>query len=187
MKRIIHGLCFLIVLYLPRGAKAQHLSGSAIFKQQFLHDINDLRSRGCTCGTTYMPPAPPLSWNELLAHAALDHARDMAKHSYFSHTSIDGRTMEYRIKAAGYSSRGFKSYTIGENIAFGPPTISEVMAGWIKSPGHCKNLMNPAFKEIGVAQFNDYWVQDFGGRQPFSEKEQQLIKSGRLRIIENHN
>jgi uncharacterized protein YkwD len=39
------------------------------------------------------------------------------------------------------------------------------MAEWFKSEGHCHNLMNPAFKEVGIVQYNDYWVQDFGGRE----------------------
>jgi uncharacterized protein YkwD len=71
---------------------------------------------------------------------------------------------------------------IGENIAFGPPTIAEVMQGWFNSPGHCKNLMNPEFKEIGVAEDRTYWVQDFGGREAFSPQMQQMIKSGRYRL-----
>jgi hypothetical protein len=42
--------------------------------------------------------------------------------------------------------------------------------------------MNPGFKEVGVAENHHYWVQDFGGRESFSPREQALIKSGRLII-----
>jgi hypothetical protein len=59
------------------------------------------------------------------------------------------------------------------------------MNGWFKSPGHCKNLMNPAFKEIGIALYNTYWVQDFGGRESFTEEQQKMIKSGKAKLIEN--
>ena len=45
----------------------------------------------------------------------------------------------------------------------------DAVAGWIKSPGHCANLMNPAFAEMGVAFAIDaasdmgiYWAQAFG-------------------------
>lgn len=186
MKRLTVGLISFILLSSSSGVPQQYSSAFNPFRQEFLNDINKLRARGCTCGTVYMRPAPPLSWNEALAHSALGHAKDMSNQNYFSHTSLDGRTMEDRIRAAGYSPDGFKSYSIGENIAFGPKTIAEVMEGWIKSPGHCKNLMNPEFKEIGVAQYNDYWVQDFGGRQAFSPEEQKLIKSGRMRIIKKY-
>ena len=150
------------------------------FKDEFLQRINEVRSKGCKCGNLYMPPAAPLVWNNKLADAAEDHARDMSKRQYFSHTSKDGRSIQDRITGAGYTYNGYKSFAIGENIAQGQQTIAEVSNGWFKSPGHCKNLMNPSFEEIGVAEHNLYWVQDFGGRVAFSEQEQKLIKSGRL-------
>ena len=92
--------------------------------------------------------------------------------------------MEDRIVLAGYYFNGYKSFMVGENIAFGQGSISEVMNGWFKSEGHCMNLMNPDFKEVGVAEYNTYWVQDFGGRVPFSEEQQKLIKNGKIRIIQ---
>ena len=45
------------------------------------------------------------------------------------------------------------------------------MAGWLKSEGHCRNIMNGSFKELGVgyaanasSSYRTYWVQDFGAR-----------------------
>lgn len=152
------------------------------FKNEFLDRINAVRQKGCTCGNIYMPPVPPLVWNNQLTDAAKDHARDMSKRKYFSHTSRDGRSIKDRIMAAGYTYSGYKSFAIGENIAQGQQSIAEVSDGWFESPGHCKNLMNPGFKEIGIAEYNNYWVQDFGGRVAFSAQEQKLIKSGRLII-----
>ena len=45
----------------------------------------------------------------------------------------------------------------------------DAVAGWIKNPGHCANLMNPAFTEMGVAfavdprsEMGVYWTQAFG-------------------------
>jgi uncharacterized protein YkwD len=158
-------------------------SGSEEFKQAFLERINKVRSTGCTCGTTYMPPVAPLTWNNTLEKAATGHAWDMSNNNYFSHTSKDGRTMEDRIVKAGYQFNGFKNFAVGENIAYGQMNIDEVMKGWLKSPGHCMNLMNAMFKEIGVAEDHNYWVQDFGFREPFSAQEQQLIKSGRMHVV----
>ncbi|MFB9844800.1 CAP domain-containing protein [Mucilaginibacter ginsenosidivorans] len=155
------------------------------FKKEFLERINEARHRGCNCGTEYMPPAPPLVWNDDLETAAQNHAEDMSGRHYFSHTSRDGRTMSDRVIAAGYTYKGFKSFAVGENIAEGQMSIAEVMDGWLKSPGHCKNLMNPSFKEVGVAQFRLYWVQDFGGREPFTKAEQRLIKSGKVKLIQH--
>ena len=150
------------------------------FKDEFLERINAVRAKGCKCGGVYMPSVPPLVWNNQLADAAKDHARDMSKRSYFSHTSKDGRSSQDRIMAAGYNYTGYKSFAVGENIAQGQQTIAEVSDGWFESPGHCKNLMNPSFKEIGVAEYNKYWVEDFGGRVAFSAQEQKMIKSGRI-------
>jgi len=154
------------------------------FKNDFLDAINRTRQKGCTCGTTRMPAVAPLTWNDMLENAAMVHAKDMNKRSYFSHTGKDGRSSSDRIIAVGYNYTGFKSFAVGENIAMGQESIAEVMAGWFKSEGHCMNLMNPSFKEVGVARVNDYWVQEFGGREPFSEEQQKLIKSGKYRLVE---
>jgi uncharacterized protein YkwD len=117
-----------------------------------------------------MPPVEPLVWNNELHLAALNHAQDMARNKYFSHVSKNGDRIKQRIAAAGYDHTGYQTYSIGENIAYNQRTIREVMEGWLKSPSHCKNLMSPAFKEVGIAMQNYYWVQDFGGRIPFTKK-----------------
>ncbi|MFD0749022.1 CAP domain-containing protein [Mucilaginibacter calamicampi] len=165
------------------GAKQDIPSGNK-FKKEFLERINKVRQKGCNCGRQYMKPAPPLVWNEQLEDAAMGHAKDMYKKSYFSHDSKDGRKIVDRIEAAGYGRKGFRTYQVGENIAQGQLSIEEVTDGWFKSEGHCYNLMQPGFKEIGVAWYNTYWVQDFGGREEFSDEVKKLIKSGKARIIE---
>ena len=174
-------ICTLAILFTFGATYGQ----STRFKNEFLSRINSTRTRGCNCGDTYFPPAPPLTWNDKLFDAATAHAKDMAKRTYFSHTSKDGRSMEDRIVFAGYKFKGFKTFAIGENIAQGQLSIAEVMDGWFKSEGHCKNLMNPDFKEVGVAEYNTYWVQDFGGRTSFTAEQQRLIKSGKYRLIQN--
>ncbi|MGZ3757377.1 MAG: CAP domain-containing protein [Mucilaginibacter sp.] len=183
MRKIALFLSIAVLQSLTFKAYSQQKAGDD-FKQEFLDNINNTRAKGCKCGTTYMRPAPPLTWNDVLESAALAHARDMGEHNYFSHSSRDGRSSGDRILDAGYSYKGFKSYTVGENIAFGQEDIAEVMRGWFKSEGHCKNLMNPDFKEIGIAEYDKYWVQDFGGRVPFSAEQQRLIKSGRIKILQ---
>jgi uncharacterized protein YkwD len=100
----------------------------------------------------------PLKLNHTLSKASQKHANDMSKYDYFSHTSRDGTTWSKRIKKAGYKSPG------GENIAMGFPTAVEVVQAWLDSPGHRRNILDCAFKRIGVgyAANGDYWVQDFG-------------------------
>ncbi|WP_428331099.1 CAP domain-containing protein [Mucilaginibacter sp.] len=184
MKVSIKALFILLITFLAINVYGQQKESNSKFRREFLDNINRTRQKGCTCGTTYMPPAPPLIWNEQLETAAIGHAFDMADENYFSHTSKDGRTMEKRIATAGYTFKGFKSFMIGENIAEGQQSIAEVMQGWFKSEGHCKNLMNPGFKEVGIAVYNHYWVQDFGGRETFSADQQKLLRSGKYRLIE---
>ncbi|GHG23418.1 hypothetical protein CBQ26_02470 [Deinococcus indicus] len=133
------------------------------FAQQVLDLVNAARAQGRTCGATAYAAAPALTLNAQLGQAAQDHAADMAAQNYFSHTSKDGRTAGQRIAAAGYAYR-----TWGENIAAGQVTAAQVMDGWLKSEGHCKNIMNAGFRELGVGYATStsgpYWVQDFGTR-----------------------
>lgn len=119
--------------------------------------VNDKRATGCNCGTTAMPAVAALTWNNLLAAAALAHSKDMNANNYFSHTSLDGRGAGDRITAAGY-----KWITYGENIAAGQPTEQVVFDAWINSEGHCRNIMNANFKEMAVAKDGKYWTQEFG-------------------------
>ncbi len=52
---------------------------------------------------------------------------------------------------------------MGENIASGQESADEVVDGWMASPGHCANIMDPNFTEIGVGYYDgDIWTQVFG-------------------------
>ncbi|WP_448697889.1 CAP domain-containing protein [Mucilaginibacter sp. AW1-3] len=170
MKNLILLSFFSLLLSPVIAQKSLHVSDKD-FRDQFLTAINTIRAKGCNCGTSYMRPVSPISWNDILTSAAEEHAKDMAKHAYFAHTSVDGRTLQDRLFAVGYNYTGFQTYTIGENIAAGQRSITEVITGWFKSVGHCKNLMNPDFREIGIAEYKYYWVQDFGGRVPLDKSK----------------
>lgn len=101
----------------------------------------------------------PVKVNSTLTKAAQDHSEDMAASGTMSHTGSDGSSPGDRITRAGYTWS-----TYGENVAYGYSTPERVMQGWMTSPGHKANILNCAFKEIGVghAQPGDYWTQDFG-------------------------
>jgi uncharacterized protein YkwD len=121
--------------------------------------VNDIRATGCNCGLTAMPPVPKLTWNNLLANAAVSHSRDMATKNILNHDSSDGKNTGQRLTSFGY-----KWTTYAENIAEGQTTEQEVFNDWLKSEGHCKNIMNASVTEMGVARSGRFWTQDFGKR-----------------------
>ena len=128
--------------------------GVADVRDAFLAAVNQARSVNQTCGTTPYGPAAPVSWSDNLAMAAYLHSEDMALNNFFSHTGSDGSSAGQRISRQGYPWR-----TYGENIAVGYPTVSSVLQGWLGSEGHCRNLMDPDFTEIGAG----YAIGPFGG------------------------
>ncbi|PHI18392.1 SCP-like extracellular protein [Lewinellaceae bacterium SD302] len=135
-------------------------TGAISAEYQLLLDLtNDLRAAGCDCGGQYMPPVTAVSWSTTIATAALAHSRDMDQNNHFDHTGTDGSSPGDRLTEAGYNWR-----TYGENIALRYTTASAVFNGWKNSPGHCRNMMNAGFKEMGAAQVGDYYTQDFGAR-----------------------
>ncbi|MDP3655044.1 MAG: CAP domain-containing protein [Rhodoferax sp.] len=64
---------------------------------------------------------------------------------------------------------GYAYCAVGENIAAGQTSVQSVMSTWINSPGHCQNLMNPTYRDMGVAcvrndaaSYRLYWTMDLG-------------------------
>ena len=125
--------------------------------QEILKLVNEIRTSGTSCGSTYYPPVDPLLWNEKLERAALKHSQDMFDQNYFSHTSLNGNSFSDRIEQEDYLY-----LSIGENIANGYPSEESVINGWLNSQGHCANIMNPKYTEMGVGRVGNYWTQDFG-------------------------
>ncbi|MFD1271119.1 CAP domain-containing protein [Streptomyces kaempferi] len=106
----------------------------------------------------------PLTEDAQLEKAAQAHSDDMAARNFFEHTNPDGADPGQRITAAGY-----RWSTYGENIAQGQQTPEAVMESWMNSPGHRANILNCAFKNIGVGVHKGsggpWWTQDFGAKQ----------------------
>jgi uncharacterized protein YkwD len=129
--------------------------------------VNDARANGRKCGGTFYPPVGPVVSNDLLTRAARAHSEDMGRHNFFSHTSRDGTSAADRVERVGYDYR-----STAENIAAGQMSAEAAMAAWLASPGHCANLMDAAFNEMGVALYSNrqtqlgaYWTQVFGVRR----------------------
>ena len=130
-----------------------------------LDGVNAARAAGRSCGAQAYAPAPPLRWHAALGAAALAHSEDMAARRYFDHAAQDGSLVGARSQRAGYAWQ-----RIGENIAFGQNTPQAVLDGWLSSPGHCANIMNPDFSDMGAAYGMTaeqksgvvYWTQVLG-------------------------
>lgn len=130
---------------------------------QALQLINEVRARGARCGERSFAPAPPVRLSDALGSVALGHASDMAVNGYFEHEDLTGHSPADRVRAAGYREK-----LVGENIAYGPTSTEEVVKGWLDSPGHCENIMDPRFAEMGIgfaagqaSKRGLYWVQLF--------------------------
>lgn len=109
-----------------------------------------------------------------LQAAAEGHAKAMAEQDFFGHRGQDGSKMQDRIAAQGYRGR-----KLAENIAAGQPTAQKVVAVWLKSAGHKRNMLDCDFTDTGLAlvvqgddqplagqsyAYHSYWVQVFGRR-----------------------
>lgn len=121
---------------------------------------------------------PVLTRDAELELAAQRHTDDMVARDFFAHVAPEGTDPGDRIAAAGYDW-----WAYGENIAAGQRTPRQVMAGWMKSPGHCRNVLEPGFTELGVGTATaaatispgtGTWTQAFGrpaGTQAPSDDE----------------
>ena len=145
--------------------------------------VNAARAAGRRCGGEAFPPVPLLAWNASLAAAAESHSADMARRDDFAHEGADGSRVAERAARQGYAWR-----SVGENIAAGQGSPEGVVAGWLASPDHCRNIMSGDFTEMGAAYAVDrasrstiYWTQVFGrprdardrdaaGRSPASDR-----------------
>lgn len=126
--------------------------------------VNHARASARACGSQQFAAAPALQWSCALANAARQHSNDMARHGFIGHAGSNGLQAGDRATAAGYSWRA-----IGENVAGGYSDVEAVMQSWLESPGHCANIMNPDFADLGAAAvinpsstYRVYWTQVFG-------------------------
>ncbi|ENX21935.1 hypothetical protein F892_01173 [Acinetobacter vivianii] len=136
------------------------------YQRVILKAINEIRQHPRQCGEQYFPAVAPLTWNNHLYQSAFDHAEDMAQHSTLGHISATGQDFRSRLKQTQFKGRGG-----GENVARGQKNLNDVMATWLASPVHCRNLMHPKFTDYALACTVDqsakqksYWTQQFGVR-----------------------
>ena len=106
---------------------------------------------------------PPLKIDPALLRMGRQQSRLMAEAGQISH-AVNGQTFAIRMQAAKYPAQ-----SAGENCAEGQQTPAAAVAGWMLSPGHQANLLNPEFQELGVGIATSkagvrYYTQVFGRR-----------------------
>ncbi len=121
----------------------------------------------------------PLAVSASLTQAASVYSEAMATTECFGHACGPVEEIAARDEQAGYRAW----IALGENLAAGYRSAEEVVAGWMGSPGHRANILNPAYTEIGVGvapgrgRYRRYWTQEFGTRHPDLLAFQPLISS----------
>ena len=109
----------------------------------------------------------PLRLSSELTRAARAHSGQMAADGYFAHDSADGSAFWKRIQSF-YGSSRWHSWSVGENLLWSSPDVDAggALKLWLASPEHRKNLMRPAWREIGVSAVHAAHASGaYGGRE----------------------
>jgi uncharacterized protein YkwD len=111
----------------------------------------------------------PLTIHQTLTACAQRYSEVQAAQSGINHTGPDGSTPGQRLSRCGYR---WKHY--GENLAAGQVSAEEVVAAWMASPGHRRNILSAKVREIGIGhsyrandpgRYYDYYVMEAGTRK----------------------
>jgi uncharacterized protein YkwD len=132
--RIITIAWFLSAMLLAVHAQAQQTDSAS---ERYLFDAanRERASRGL----------PQLRWNDQLANAARQHALLMAQRNTISHQFPGEADINERAFRAGAHFSA-----LAENVAEAP-SASEIHSGWMNSPPHRANLLDPELDSIGIS------------------------------------
>lgn len=130
------------------------------YRSAMVAAIDAVRATNQSCGAA----VGVVNWNTQLEYAAAVHSNDMAANNYFAHPDASGVRIGGRASAAGYSYG-----TVGENIAAGQTSVSQVVSDWVNSPSHCASIMTASFYDMAVsckynptATYQFYWTLTLG-------------------------
>jgi uncharacterized protein YkwD len=109
---------------------------------------------------------PPLRWNRELTYAGRWYSWDSTENrpsGFCGHQDTQGNWPDYRAKTFGYLGGAG-----AENAFCGYLSPESAIQGWMDSPGHRANLLDPNSREIGLGYYRrdsdgrGYVTQDFG-------------------------
>jgi uncharacterized protein YkwD len=134
--------------------------------------------------------AGPLQWDAALATAARQHCLRMTAEGSISHQYAGEPNVSARAAQAGAHFS-----LIEENVAIAP-TPAAIHDGWMHSPGHRANLLNPRVDHVGVAvvagRHGLYAVADYERAVTMLTQSQQesevagLVKAHGVAILPDH-
>lgn len=156
-------VAFLIACALPM-TQAVASSGAAMRVE---HQI-----RACVNQERAKHGLRPLKDNRILDRAAHFHATNMALYNFYGHTDIWHHDPFQRI--ARFDTNRTLDFPQGENIAAGYRTAKAACDGWMSSPPHRANILDPGYTVMGAGfahglhSYRTYFVQDFGVVKPVS-------------------
>jgi uncharacterized protein YkwD len=135
---------------------AVEISGSG--GDRLLREITDLEHE-CFVAVNHERVARglvALDESDELLDVARGYSRRMAEQGFFSHQDPDGKTVRERVREAGVTW-----HVLGENLGYSRGYVNPVAAtvvGWMESPTHRKNILEPDFKQGAVG----VWISDKG-------------------------
>jgi uncharacterized protein YkwD len=133
--------------------------------QQAVEQLNALRRDSSpACAAAGAAAMQHLHWEARLAASAHEQAVDLAARDKLSHVDARNRGLGTRLRSVGYAAAG-----AGENLAAGQTDIEDTLQAWMASPSHCANLMQPEYRDVGLAcvqrrgsRYERFWVAHFG-------------------------
>ena len=131
--------------------------------QRAVDQLNAMRRHPAQCAASNAA-MQRLSLESRLAASAQEQARDLAVQDRLSHVDSRNRGLGVRLRSVGYAAAG-----AGENLAAGQSDIEDALQAWLASPSHCANLMQPEYRDVGLAcvqrrgsRYERFWVAHFG-------------------------
>ncbi len=131
--------------------------------QRAVEQLNALRRQPAPCAAIGAG-VQRLAWESRLATSAQEQAADLAGQDRLSHVDSRNRGLGARLRGVGYAAAG-----AGENLAAGQSDIDDALQAWLASPSHCANLMQPEYRDVGLAcvqrrgsRYERFWVAHFG-------------------------
>jgi uncharacterized protein YkwD len=159
--RLLSSLALSLAAFGCAAEGSDRCAGDAELKG-WIARLNAVRQAAAPCAAQ-AGQRPPLMLEPRLQRSALALAAELAERDALSHVDAHGHMLAERLRAAGVQPS-----SAAENLGAGQPSFDAVLRDWLASPEHCRNVMDAAFTQVGLAcvQRHDapqerFWVLQF--------------------------